>query len=117
MKFLPLVLRNLLRRKVRTLFTLLSISVAFLLFSYLAAINLAFSMGVSVTGQDRLVAIHKVSLIQPLPISYLNRIKSTPGVIDAAHATWFGGKYQNEYEGRFSIFPVVPEDYLRLYPE
>ena len=31
-KFLPLVWRNLLRRKVRTLFTLLSIMVAFVLF-------------------------------------------------------------------------------------
>ena len=32
MKFLPLIWRNLLRRKVRTIFTLLSIFVAFLLF-------------------------------------------------------------------------------------
>ena len=32
MKFLPLVWRNLLRRKVRTIFTLLSIFVAFVLF-------------------------------------------------------------------------------------
>jgi putative ABC transport system permease protein len=117
MKYLPLVLRNLLRRPLRTLFTLLSITVAFLLFAYLAAIKLAFSMGVDVTGQDRLLAIHKVSLIQPLPLSYLGRIKATPGVVDAAHATWFGGKYQDEHEGRFGIFPVVPEDYLRLYPE
>ena len=34
MKFLPLVWRNLLRRKVRTIFTLLSIFVAFVLFGY-----------------------------------------------------------------------------------
>ena len=39
MKFLPLVWRNLLRRKVRTTFTLLSIFVAFLLFGILMAIR------------------------------------------------------------------------------
>ena len=53
MKFLPLVWRNLMRRKVRTAFTLLSIMVAFILFGYLAAVRLAFGMGVDVAGADR----------------------------------------------------------------
>jgi putative ABC transport system permease protein len=117
LKYLPLILRNLLRRKLRTLFTVLSITIAFVLFAYLAAIRLAFSMGIEVTGQDRLLTIHKVSLIQPLPLAYLGRILATPGVADAAHATWFGGKYQDEFEGRFAIIPVEPANYLRLYPE
>jgi putative ABC transport system permease protein len=46
MKFLPLVWRNLLRRKVRTIFTVLSIFVAFLLFGVLMALRAAFSMGI-----------------------------------------------------------------------
>ena len=50
-KFLPLVWRNLLRRKVRTTFTLLSIVVAFVLFGYLSAIRVAFGMGVDVAGR------------------------------------------------------------------
>ena len=37
MKFFPLVWRNLLRRKVRTIFTLLSVMVAFVLFGILMA--------------------------------------------------------------------------------
>ena len=41
MKFLPLIWRSLLRKKVRTLFTVLSVMVAFILFAYLAAIGLA----------------------------------------------------------------------------
>ncbi len=117
MKYLHLIVRNLFRKKVRTVFTILSILVAFVLFAYLAAIGLAFTLGVDVTGQDRLLAIHKVSLIQPLPLSHLGRIKATPGVVGAAHATWFGGKYQDEFEGRFGIFPIVPEEYMALYPE
>ena len=45
MKFFPLIWSNLKRRKVRTLFTLLSILVAFFLFGYLAAIRMAFTHG------------------------------------------------------------------------
>jgi putative ABC transport system permease protein len=117
MKFLPLVLRNLLRKKIRTLFTVLSILVAFVLFGYLSAINMSFSLGVDVTGADRLLTIHKVSLIRALPLSHLQRLRTIPGVAQATHATWFGGKYQDEFEGRFAIMPVVPEEYLELYPE
>jgi putative ABC transport system permease protein len=114
---LHLVWRNLMRKKVRTLFTVLSVLVAFVLFAYLAAIQVAFTLGIDVTGEDRLVVIHKTSLILPLPGAYLNKLVATPGVVDATHATWFGGKYQNYPEGRFPIFPVDPEAWMRLYPE
>ena len=82
MKFLPLVWRNLLRRKVRTIFTLLSILVAFVLFGVLMAIRAAFSMGVDIAGADRLMMIHKVSLIQPLPASYGERIQRPRACVD-----------------------------------
>ena len=117
MKFLPLIWKNLARKKVRTLFTVLSILVAFVLFGYLAAIRLSFSLGVDVTGADRLLVIHRVSLIRPLPLAHLNRIRAVPGVVDATHATWFGGKYQDQFEGRFAVLPVEPEEFLKLYPE
>jgi putative ABC transport system permease protein len=116
MKYLSLVWRNLLRKKVRTIFTLLSVLVAFVLFGYLSAINLAFSLGVDVTGRDRLVVIHKISLIQPLPVSYQDRLEALPGVREAAHATWFGGKYQDK-ENEFPIMAVDPEKFMSLYPE
>src|SRR5262245_64264912 len=95
MKFFPLIWRNLLRRKVRTIFTLASIFIAFVLYSFLMVVQTAFSMGVDMAGVDRLMTMHKVSLIQLLPIAYLQQIRSTPGVTGAAHATWFGGTYQD----------------------
>ncbi len=116
MKFWPLIWSNLKRKKLRTLFTVLSIFIAFLLFGYLAAINMAFRMGVDVTGADRLVLRHKVSLIMLLPVSYQERIAQVPGVVDVAHATWFGGIYQDP-KNFFAQLPVEPESYLRLYPE
>lgn len=116
MKLLPLVWKNLGRRKVRTTFTLLSILVAFVLFGYLSAITTAFGMGVELTGNDRLVLIHKVSLIQLLPESYQARLEAIPGVIDVCHQTWFGGIYQDP-KNFFMQMPVEPERFLRLFPE
>jgi len=116
MKFLPLVWKDLGRRKVRTVFTALSIIVAFLLFGFLSAIRLAFGMGVDVTGADRLTVIHKVSIIMPLPISYGDRIAQVPGVREVTHANWFGGIYRDP-KNFFAQMAVDPATYLDLYPE
>ena len=67
MKYLPLIWKSLWRRKVRTTFTLLSIFIAFLLFGILMTIRAAFSIGVDIAGMDRLILIHKITLIMPLP--------------------------------------------------
>lgn len=116
MRYLPLLWANLRRKKTRTILTVLSILVAFLLFGYLVTIEHAFAMGVSVAGADRLVVQHKVSLIQTLPESYEGRMEQVEGVLDATHATWFGGIYQDP-KNFFGQFPVQPDEYLDMYPE
>ncbi|HXO19366.1 MAG TPA: FtsX-like permease family protein [Thermoanaerobaculia bacterium] len=116
MKFLPLLWGSLKRRKARTTFTVLSIVFSFLLFGFLMAIRQAFRMGVDVSGADRLLSIHKVSLIQPLPISYLDRIAQVPGVKLVTHSTWFGGIYQDP-KNFFGQMAVDPETFLTVYPE
>jgi putative ABC transport system permease protein len=119
MKFWPLLWSSLKRRKARTIFTLLSIVVAFVLFAYLAAVRVAFSAGVDVAAAERLFTTHKVSLIQPLPASYQAQIAQVPGVVAVTHATWFGGIYQDANKGFQGVFqaPVDPEPYLAMYPE
>ena len=116
MKFLPLIWKNVWRRKFRTTFTLLSIFVAFLLFGMLMTIRAAFSLGVDIAGLDRLILIHKVSLIMPLPYSYLGRLQTTPGVELATHQTWFNGIYQDP-ANFFANIAVEPEKFLKIYPE
>ncbi|MDH3746396.1 MAG: ABC transporter permease [Acidobacteriota bacterium] len=116
MKYLRLVFSNLKRKKLRTLLTALSILVAFLLFGYLAAIRVAFSAGIDVAGQDRLIVRHKVSIIQLLPQSYKERMERIDGVDLAVHFTWFGGIYQDP-KNFFAQMPVVPEPFLEMYPE
>jgi putative ABC transport system permease protein len=116
MKFIPLLWSSLWRKKIRTIFTLLSVFVAFLLFGLLMTIRTAFTFGVEIAGLDRLVLIHKVSLIMPLPVSYLGRLKATEGVRLATHNTWFGGVYQDP-SNFFAQIAVEPEPFMTLYPE
>jgi putative ABC transport system permease protein len=115
-RFLPLLLANLRRRTPRSVFTLLSIAVAFLLFGLLAAVKNGFEASGNLAGVDRLITMAKVSIVQPLPISYLQRIASVPGVKLVTHSTWFGGHYQNE-SNVIIAYPVPPESYLEMYPE
>ncbi len=116
MKYLPLVWRNLLRRKFRTTFTLGCIFVSFVLYAFLMIVRTAFTLGVDFAGADRLWTMHKVSIIQFLPVSYLNTILSTPGVTAATDCTWFGGSYQNT-PNQFAVIATDLDQYLKLYPE
>ena len=116
MKYFYLVWSNLKRKKLRTILTLLSILIAFLLFGILSAIQAALTAGVSVAGADRLIVRHKVTIAQLLPLSYRARIAKLSGVKEVAHASWFGGIYQKP-SNFFPQFPVEPEAYLSLYPE
>jgi putative ABC transport system permease protein len=115
-KYLHLIWKNLWRRKLRTFFTVLSVLVSFLLFGILSAVDTAFTMGVDVSGADRLLTTHKVSLIQPLPISYWDRIKAVEGVKETSFASWFGGVYQDP-KNFFGQMAVDQGTFLDLYPE
>lgn len=116
MKFIPLVWKNIWRRKFRTSFTLASLFIAFLLFGVLMTIRNSFSFGVQIAGLDRLVLINKVSLIMPLPFSYQARLSSVPGVDLVTHNSWFNGIYQDP-ANFFANIAVDPEPFMKIYPE
>jgi putative ABC transport system permease protein len=116
MRFALLILSNFKRHKTRTLLTVLSILVAFVLFVYLAAIRHAFEMGISVAGANRLIVRNRITLIQPLPQSYEAQIEQIDGVANATQATWFGGIYQDN-KRPFGQIAVEPEEFLDVYPE
>jgi len=86
MKYFHLIWAALFRRKTRTIFTLLSVLAAFLLFGMLDAVRAAFNAPPSAAGVSRLVVSSRISIIQPLPQSLLARIQTIPGVKDVAYA-------------------------------
>ncbi len=116
MKYLYFIFKNLGRKKVRTVLTVLSIMIAFLLFGLLRSLSAAFDGGAQIAGEDRLVSINKVTLIQPLPYAYLAKVKALPGVEIATMANWFGGYYQDK-KNQFPQFPVNADVHFSLYKD
>jgi putative ABC transport system permease protein len=96
--------------------TLGSFAVALFLFGLLVVVHGAFNQGLEVAGSDRLVIVNKVSIIQPLPISYKERLLRIPGVREATHANWFGGVYQDE-RNFFPQFAIDDGTYRSMFPE
>jgi len=115
-KFSRLILANLFRKKVRLILTLGSFAVALFLFAFLAVIRDAFGRGADVAGADRLVIINRVSIIQPLPLSYRDKILRIPGVKAITHNNWFGGVYQEE-KNFFPQFVIDVENQRKVIPE
>lgn len=117
MRFFFLVWGNLKRKKLRTLLTVLSICVAFVLYGLLCTIREAFASGVDLADAKRLIVRHKVSLLMLLPVTYGPRMERIPGVSAAVHWTWFNGIYQNEPKNWFGSFAVEPGPFLAMFPE
>lgn len=113
---LHLIRKNLGRKKTRTLLTLLSVVVAFVLLTLLVALGRAFTIGLDMAGADRLITMHRVSFIQPLPLAYVNRIETIDGVDHVGHYTWFGAYHQDPRQ-QFGLFPTEIETLRDVYPE
>ncbi|HXP47806.1 MAG TPA: ABC transporter permease [Terriglobales bacterium] len=116
MKYRHLIFANLFRKKIRTTLTLGSFAVALFLFGLLAVVRGAFNQGLEVAGANRLVVVNKVSIIQPLPISYKEKLAQISGVTLVTHANWFGGVYQDE-RNFFPQFAIEDETYRQMFPE
>ena len=116
MKYLHLIWSALMRSRMRTVLTLLSVVTAFLLFGMLDSVRVAFAnSGQSLTGADRLVVSSRLSITQSLPYRLLPQIEAVEGVEDVAFGNWFGGVYR-DMQNFFPNF-AVSEDYFRMYPE
>lgn len=116
MKFLPLVLANLKRHKLRTLLTTLSVSLALFLFASLRSVVTTLSAGSEVSSASRMIVQNSTAFVIPLPMSYAARLSSVPHVQAVTWANWFGGKY-GDGKKFFAQFAIDPETYLKMYPE
>jgi len=117
MKYLPLIWANLWRKKTRTIFTLLSVAVAFLLFGALKTIDEAFeNPQTGLTGADKLITTNKFSLTLLLPFSDLQQIAAVPGVAVVTWITWFGAYYQESKNFVFAL-PIDTPTYFDLHKD
>jgi putative ABC transport system permease protein len=106
----PLIFRNVLRNRRRSLLTLASTAVSLALLALLVAIYQGFFYGEPESPSEamRLICRHRVSLTNPLPASHQARIKSIPGVEHVSAWTWFQGVYK-EPRNFFARFAVDPD--------
>jgi putative ABC transport system permease protein len=117
MKYFPLIWATLWRKKTRTLFTLLSIVIAFLLFGMLETVDYAFSHpSAGASAADKLISTNKYSITLPLPFADMQEIRSVPGVVDVTWLTWFGGYYQEPKNFVFAL-PIDAESYFSVHKD
>jgi len=116
MKFAPLVLKHLRKNWIRTLSTVLAMSVCIFLICTLQTVIAAVNFGLNAGSTRRLVVRDYVSLANNLPINYKQKIAAIPGVTDTTIVSWFGGIYRDP-KNFFANLAVEPEAFLRIYPE
>jgi putative ABC transport system permease protein len=67
----------------------------------------------------RLIVRNRISFANPIPVSYIDKIKSLPGVREVMIQQWFGGTYKDAREplNNFARFAIEPSKLFRLHPE
>ena len=116
MKFTALIFANMFRKKARLFLTVGSFAIALFLFAFLAVVRGAFDRQADVASADRLIVDNRISIAEPLPLSYHDQIARIPGVVAVAHYNWFGGVYQDD-KNFFPQFVIDPESQRKVMPE
>ena len=109
MTYPHLVLRNLLRHPLRSILTTLSIALSiFLVCAVLTLPSALEAILEQAASNVRISVHHKAGLTYWLPQSYLQRVKTIPGVDAVNEYSWFGGVY-DEPKNMFPNFAIDPE--------
>jgi putative ABC transport system permease protein len=106
-----MILKNCWRNRRRTILTILSIGVSLCLLGVLLAIYQAFYFSNPSPAEAlRVVTRNSVSLAQPMPQAYRDKIMKIPGVKEIAIEDWFGGQYIDDRpEHNFARFATDPD--------
>jgi putative ABC transport system permease protein len=102
LKYLPLVLAALARRKVRTVLTLLSVTVAFILFGLMIGFNATLEHLGDLAHPDRLLVQARYGAIQ-LPDSMKEQLAAIPGVTHVAVRAFIPGFYRDQKNFAFVV--------------
>jgi putative ABC transport system permease protein len=116
-RYLPLMVKNALRNRRRSILTICSVAASLCLLGVLMAIYHAFFLTASTNEQAlRLVSRNRISLANVMPVSYRQRIQQIPGVREVSIMQWFGGVYKDP-KNMFARMAVEPERFFTVYPE
>jgi len=117
MKWMPFILKHMLRNWIRTASTASAIALCIFLFCTLQTF-VASLHGSLTQSTSRLITRNNVSRFYSLPTAYEGRIASVPGVKRVAGANYFGGMRDvNDPNSEFTNFAIEAENFLAMYPE
>jgi putative ABC transport system permease protein len=116
-KYLPLIWVGIWRKPGRTALVFLQVAVAFALFGVLQGMKTGVDRSVANTRADLLFVGPAESGGAPLPISYLDRLRSIPGMKSVSFADGFLGTYQRPTEDVFALAIPPTNLWLTLAPE
>jgi putative ABC transport system permease protein len=115
-KYFILIRAGLLRKKARTILTMLSITVAFLLFGLLQGINQDLKSGFGGNSNGRLWTTNRAGGLNSMPISLMSHISTIEGVRAIAHVSFFGGYFQDA-KNALPAFATNVDQLATVYPE
>jgi len=115
MKYFMLIWAGLWRKPTRTILTMLSIVVAFLLFGVLQGFNQGINSALGVIN-NRLWSTSLSSRMQSIPLSHMAAIKTVPEVVDVAHMSFFGGYFQDS-KNAIGAYATNIDALATVYPE
>ncbi len=119
-RHLPFILKSSLRNRRRSLLTIVSIAASLCLLGLLLAIYHSFYYTEATPEQaHRLITRNRVSLANPLPLSYGAQIRQVPGVEEVMVFQWFGGTYKDARDPAnfFGRFAVEPKKFGKVNPD
>jgi putative ABC transport system permease protein len=118
-RYIPLILKNSLRNRRRSILTIISIAASLCLLGVLMAMYHEFYLkDASGDSSLRLITRNRISLANSMPVSYLSQMKQVPGVREVMLMQWFGGTYKDsDFKNFFARFAVEPEKVFTMYPE
>jgi putative ABC transport system permease protein len=109
MKFLPLIWSGIWRKPGRTLLIFLQVCVAFALFGVLQGLKTGVEHVVAEARADLLIVHGALGLVDPLPLSLLEGIKSVPGVKVVIPVELSGAIYQNPTQ-KVGVVAIRPDE-------
>lgn len=117
MKFLHLIVRNLVRSRRRTFLTILSIAVSIFIFAALFTLpSFVDKVMASSALSPRLVCHGKAGLGYSLPESYGRRIAAMPHVVAVDMWNWFGGIYHLPSD-QFPNLAIEQDEVSKVWPD
>jgi putative ABC transport system permease protein len=108
MRFLPLIWSGIWRKPGRSVLIFLQVTVAFALFGVLQGMKTGVDELIGRARADLLLVHGSLSLIDPLPLGLLERIRSVPGVRTVVPVELFGGIYQKPTQ-QVGIVAIRPD--------